>query len=97
MLSCLQIWNPSLPLNLSRLRKAYASKGKITWDEELEDEYINCMEIMKTRINISPYDPKKRLRLIIDGAKTIGTGFVLCKQKSKDNQGNWTLTRTIAQ
>ena len=78
MLSSLQIWNPSLPLNLSRLRKACASKGKIIWDEELEDENRNCMEIMKTRIKLSPYDPNKRLRLIIDGAKTVGTGFVLC-------------------
>ena len=31
------------------------------------------------RIKLSPYDPTKRLRLIIDGAKTIRTGFVLCQ------------------
>ena len=29
MLSFLQAWNPSLPLNLSMLRKATAAKGKI--------------------------------------------------------------------
>ena len=36
MLSSLKIWNPSLPLNLSMLRKATASKGKIIWNEGLE-------------------------------------------------------------
>ena len=77
--------NPSLPLNLSMLRKATASKGKIIWNEELEEEYQNAMEIMKTRIKLSPYDPTKRLRLIIDGAKTAGTGFVLCQYLIDEN------------
>ena len=43
------------------------------------------MNVMKTRIKLSPYDPKKRLRLIIDGAKTIGTGFVLCQYVNEAN------------
>ena len=85
MLSSLQIWNPSLPLNLSRLRKACASKGKITWDKELEDEYNNCMEIMQTRIKLSPYDPSKKLRLIIDRAKKVSTGYVLCQYLDEEN------------
>ena len=84
-MSSLQIWNPSLSLNLSRLRKACASKGKLTWDEELEDEYNNCMEVMKTRIKLSLYDPNKRVRLIIDGAETIGTGFVLYQYLDEEN------------
>ena len=33
MLSSLQQWNPSLPLNLSMLRKLIVSKGKVTWTE----------------------------------------------------------------
>ena len=75
MLSLLQIWNPSLPLNLSVLRKATATKAKVTWTDELEVEYQNAVDIMKTRIKLSPYDPTKRLRLIIDGTKTVGTGL----------------------
>ena len=35
------------------------------------------MKIMQARIRLSPYDPYKRLRLVIDGAKTLGTGFLL--------------------
>ena len=78
MVSSLQRWYPSLPLNLTMLRKATVGKGKIDWTEEHEVKYQNAMNVMKTRIMLLPYDPKKRLRLIIDGAKTIGTGFVLC-------------------
>ena len=43
------------------------------------------MDIMKTRIKLSPYDPTKRLRIIIDGAKTVGTGFVLCQYINEEN------------
>ena len=43
------------------------------------------MEIMKTRIKLSPYDPTKRLLLIIDGAKTVGTRFVLCQYLNDEN------------
>ena len=32
---------------------------------------------MKTRIILSPYDHKKKSRLVIDSAKTVGTGFLL--------------------
>ena len=67
------------------LRKATVGKGKVEWNEELEIEYQNAMNVMKTRIKLSPYDPKKRLRLIIDGAKTVGTGFVLCQYVNAEN------------
>ena len=60
MLSSLQQWYPSLPLNLSRLRKETVGKGKIIWDEELEAEYQNCMAVMKNMIKLLPYDPTKR-------------------------------------
>ena len=34
-------------------------------------------EIMVTQIRLSPYDPEKKLRLIIDGASSLGVGYVL--------------------
>ena len=85
MLSSLRIWNPSLPLHLSMLRKATASKEKIIWNDELEAEYNNAIDIMRTRIRLSPYDPTKRLRLIINGGKTVGTGLVLCQYLNEEN------------
>ena len=85
MMGILQRWNLSLPLNLTMLRKLTVGKGKVDWNDELEVEYQNAMDIMKTRIKLSPYDPTKRLRLIIDGAKTVGTGFVLCQYINEEN------------
>ena len=32
---------------------------------------------MKKKLKLSPYDPNKKLRLMIDGAHTAGTGFLL--------------------
>ena len=66
-------------------RKATASKGKILCNDELEAEYNNAINIVRTRIRLSPYDPTKRLHLIIDGAKTVGTGFVLCQYLNEEN------------
>ena len=85
MVSSLQCWYQSLPLNLTMLRKATVGKGKIDWTVEHEAEYQNAMHVMKTRIKLSPYDPEKRLRLTIDGAKTVGTGFVLCQYVNEAN------------
>ena len=85
MVSSLQRWYPSLSLNLTMLRKATIGKGKIDWTEEHEAEYQNAIQVMKTRIKLSPYDPKKRLRLIIDRAKTVGTGYVLCQYVNEGN------------
>ena len=59
------------------LRKAAGSREKLILNEELEEEYKNVIKIMQTRIRLSPYDPNKRLRLVIDGVKTLGTGFLL--------------------
>ena len=52
MVSSLQRWYPSLPLNLTMLRKATVGKGKIDWTEEHEAEYQNSMQVMKTRIKL---------------------------------------------
>ena len=43
----------------------------------LEEEYKAVKDIMVSHIRLSPYDPKKELHLIIDGASSIGVGFVL--------------------
>ena len=67
MLSSLQIWNPSLPLNLSMLRKATAT-GKIIWNDELEKEYniVIRAETVENEdvVSILPWD--KRLKAFFD-------------------------------
>ena len=43
----------------------------------MEVEYQFLKNSMKKSLKLSPYDPTQRLRLIIDGSRTIGTGFIL--------------------
>ena len=46
------------------------------------------MKSMQTRIRLSPYDPKKKLRLVMDGAKTVETEFFLIQYlKEKPEKG----------
>ena len=77
MLSSLQQWNPNIPLKVSMLRKASGSKSKVIWNNKLETENQAVLKITKTQIKLSPYDPAKKLKLVIDGASSIGTGFIL--------------------
>ena len=52
------------------------------------------MGIMKNQIKLSPYDPTKKLKLIMNGAKTVGTGFLMldpaCFRKI-DTTAHWKL------
>ena len=68
---------PSLPLNIPNLRKATAGNSKFVWTEILEQEYNVARQIMETQIQLSPYDPEKQLRLLIDGASSVGIGYCL--------------------
>ena len=77
MLSSLQQWFPCLPLNIPLMRKATAGATKFSWTESLEAEYSAVKNIIKNQMRLSPYDPKKELRLIADGASSIGIGYVL--------------------
>ena len=78
MLASLQQWNPSVPLHCTLLRAATGARGKkFEWTEDIENEYNNLRQIMKKQLKLSPYDPTKKLRLVIYGAQTVGTGFLL--------------------
>ena len=51
----------------------------------MEDEFNSVKEILTTQICWSPYDETKKLRLVIDGASSIGVGFVLFQYLSDQN------------
>ena len=42
-------------------------------------------ESIKKSLKLSPYDPNQKLRLIIDGSRTIGTGFILVQYINDDD------------
>ena len=44
------------------------------------------MEIMTIQIRLSPYDLRKKLCLVIDGAKSVGTGFLMIYYINDRNQ-----------
>ena len=79
MLASLQQWHPNIPLNIPMLRKAAGSRSKVIWNQDLETEYQSVLKIMKSQIKLSPYNPAKKLKLVIDGASSIGTGYILCQ------------------
>ena len=43
----------------------------------MENEYNNIKQIMKKQLKLSPYNLSRKLRLVIDGAWTAGTGSLL--------------------
>ena len=40
---------------------------------------------MKKSLKLSPYNPDQKLRLIIDGSRTVGTGFLLIQYINDEN------------
>ena len=59
------------------MKAATGARGKFVGTEEMEDEYQNLRQIIIKQLKLSPYNPKQKLRLIIDCAWTAGTGFLL--------------------
>ena len=55
------------------------------WTEEMENEFQFLKKTMKLSLKLSPYNPEQKLRLIIDGSRTIGTGFILIQYINDDN------------
>ena len=64
-------------MNTTNLRAETGSRGKFVWKKDMEYEYQNLRKNMRKQLKLSPYDPKQKLRLVIDGAQTAGTSFLL--------------------
>jgi len=59
-------------MNAPALRAVTGTRGKFVWTEEMEEEYQHLRQIMRKQLKLSPYNPKHKLRLVIDV-----TGFPL--------------------
>ena len=66
-----------MALEIPLIRKATASKGRFIWSDEMQKEYESVRETMLEQIQLTPFDPNKSLRLVIDAASTKGAGFAL--------------------
>ena len=51
----------------------------------MEAEYQFLKNSMKQSLKLSPYNPAQKLRLIFDGSRTIGTGFILVQYVNDKN------------
>ena len=69
----LTIVEPQSSREYSNAKKAAGSRGKVELTQELEAEYQAVLKIMLKQIRLRPYYPTKKLRLVTDGAKTVGT------------------------
>ena len=66
-----------MALEIPLIRKSTASKGRFIWSDEMQREWEVTRKIMLEQIQLTPFDPEKSLRLVIDAASTQGAGFVL--------------------
>ena len=85
MMTSLQKWAPHIPLNTPVMRAATGGNKPFEWTEEMENEYQFLKKTMKQSLKLSSYNPEQKLRLIIDGSRTIGTGFILIQYIKDDN------------
>ena len=68
------------------MRAATGGKDKpFEWTEEMEAEFQFPKKTMKQSLKLLPYNPEQKLRLIIDGSRTIGMGFILIQYINDDN------------
>ena len=51
----------------------------------MEEEFNFLKKEMKKSLKLSPYNPDQKLRLIIDGSRTVGTGFILVQYINDEN------------
>ena len=51
----------------------------------MEQEFQFLKKEMKKSLKLSPYNPEQKLRLIIDGSRTVGTGFILVQYINDEN------------
>ena len=87
MMTSLMKWAPNAPLNAPVLRAATGGSKEVPfeWMEAMEEEFNFLKKEMKKSLKLSPYNPDQKLRLIIDGSRTVGTGYILVQYINDDN------------
>ena len=59
------------------MRKQCAGGATFDWNDELEAEFTKVKQLMGDKIRLSPFDPDKTPHLILDGANSVGLGYML--------------------
>ena len=53
----------------------------------MQQEFDKVKSIFKDQIRLSPYDPTKKLYILMDGANSTGIGFVFYQNVNDDKPG----------
>ena len=69
-------------------QKSSNAKAKFVLMDKMEREYNIVRKGMLEEIQLTPFDPNKSLRLVIDGASTKGVSFMLFQWADEMNPGN---------
>merc|ERR1711888_200140 len=87
MCSSLQTWFPAIPMVIPEIRRACGggSTRRLGWNAVMEEEYRIVKEVMKTQLRLSPYNEKEPLCLVIDGASSVGAGYVLFQWRNSED------------
>ena len=87
MCSSLQSWFPALPLVIPNIRRACGGGSKLEWDAVMNEEYQMVRDVMKKQLRLSPYNEKEPLCLVVDGASSVGAGYVLFQWRDSQDPG----------
>ena len=66
------------------LRAACSPNKVFEWTEHLEKEFVDFKNIFYTQIRLSPFDKKKPLKMLCDGASSKSIGYVLFQMVNED-------------
>ena len=86
LVSSLQAWYPATGLLIPGLRKMTAHNTPFVWNADLTEEFKNIKEYFKNGIKLSPMDPNKKIYLIVDGASSVGVGFILTQMIDESDE-----------
>merc|ERR1712215_415737 len=88
MISALRAWFPSVRFAVKSLFGASGNVGaKFIWTPEMEKDFQLVKHIFNKQIRLSPFDPKKKINLLIDWANGSGVGYVLYQHVNDEDPG----------
>ena len=88
MISSLRAWFPSVRFAVKSLYGATGNVGaKFIWTPEMQKDFDHIKQIFTKQIRLSPFDPKKKINLLIDGANGSGMGYVLYQHVNDEDPG----------
>ena len=87
MVSSLKAWFPSVLFSNKNLRAGTTQGTKFVWTPYMQMEFEQIKKIFQDQIRLSPFDPKKEINILTDGASSKGIEFVFSQNANENNPG----------